>query len=110
MRALQLRVVNPQIEINGIPFSLKLDDLALYTRAQEELTALSQFGDEPQTPQTVLAALHRVTALLEETLGEGAVRAIAGDCPVSLPLAIEWLGLLAQEAAEHAMDTALQED
>ena len=110
MRALQLRVENPQIEINGIPFALKLDDLELYTRAQEELTRLTQFGEEPQTPQTMLAALRRVTALLAETLGTGAVRAIAGECPVSLPLAIEWLSLLAQEAAEHAMDIALQED
>ena len=56
MRALQWRVENPQIEINGIPFALKLEDLELYTRAQEELTRLSQFGEDPQTPQTVLAA------------------------------------------------------
>ena len=109
MRELTLRVESPEIHINGECYALHLDDLDLYTQADALLkrcAALPQAGDA----DAVLDAARAVTALLEAALGEGAIRRISGGKPVSLPLAIEWLGALAGEAAAHYTAVALQED
>jgi len=110
MRELTMRVERPQIKINGQLFDLHLTDIELYTRAQAVLEGLEQFHDAPRTPEEVLSALREVTGLLEASLGEGATRAISNGAPVSLPLAIEWLGTLAGEAAAHYVDGVLEED
>ena len=109
MRELTLRVESPEIIINGECYALHMDDLDLYTQADDLLkrcAALPQTGDGG----TVLEAARAVTALLEAALGQGAIRQISGGKPVSLPLAIEWLGALAGEAAAHYTALALQED
>lgn len=107
MRSLTLRVEDPQIVINGNPYSLRMTDWALYARAQEVLALCERLADAPATPAGVLSALGEVTTLLEQALGEGALGAISGGRPVSLPLAIEWLAALAREAAEHCANGAL---
>lgn len=110
MRELTLRVERPQIKINGQVFDLRLADIELYTRAQTLFEGLENFADLPHMPQEVLSTLQKVTDLLDESLGEGATRAISDGTPVSLPLAIEWLGALAGEAAAHYVDGVLEED
>ena len=110
MRELTLRVEDPQICINGCTFSLLLDDLELYTRAQAVFETYAQFAQTPKTPAQVLAAGAEVTAMLEQALGVGAVCAISGGKPVSLPLALEWLGEIAREAADHYADLAPDEE
>lgn len=110
MRELTLRVEHPQIRINGRAFGLRLSDMELYTRAQALFKRLEHLADTPCTGEELLSALREVTALLNETLGDGATLAISEGGPVSLPLAVEWLGALAEEAAAHYADGVLEED
>lgn len=110
MRELMLRVERPQIKINGQVFDLRLTDIELYTRAQALFERLEGFASLPRTTEEMLMTLREVTALLDEALGEGATHAISDGAPVSLPLAIEWLGALAGEAAAHYVDGVLKED
>lgn len=110
MRELTLRVEDPRIEINGQSFSLLMSDMELYAQAQALLARCAALGDGPPDPARVLAAAGEAAALLDRALGEGAVRRISGGKPVSLPLALEWLGALAGEAAEHYTELLLAED
>ena len=109
MRELTLRVENPKIKINGRVFALLLSDLELYARAQALFERYARFADTPRTAEEVLAAAAEAMALLEEALGAGAAGVIADGRPVSLALAVEWLGALAQEAAEHYADLAARD-
>jgi len=109
MRELTLRVEDPELNINGVCYALRLSDIDLYTQADallQRCAALPQTSDSAD----VLAAARDVAALLEAALGEGAIARISGGNPVNLPLAIEWLGALAGEAAAHYTALALQED
>lgn len=110
MRELTLRVETPTICINGNPYPLLLSDLELYTRAQALLAQCAGLEGGERAPQAVLAAAQAAAALLDEALGAGATRAISGGAPVSLSLALEWLGALAREAAEHYAALAVAED
>ncbi len=110
MRTLQLRVETPEICINGHMFALQLTDLELYSRAQALLECLTQLDKQPRTAEELLAATGDVAALLEAALGAGAMGIIGDGKPVNLPLAIEWLGALAQEAAQHYTDIALDDE
>ncbi len=110
MRQLTLRVEDPRIEINGQGFSLRMSDMELYARVQELLARCTELGDGLPDPARVLAAAGDAAALLDAALGEGAVARISGGRPVSLPLALEWLGALAREAAEHYTELLLAED
>jgi hypothetical protein len=110
MRELQLRVENPELTINGHVFALGLSDLELFMRAQALFQRYEHFADAPRAPGEVLAAAGDVSALLEAALGQGAIGIISGGKPVSLSLAIKWLGSVAREAAEHYAETALEED
>jgi len=110
MREIALRVEEPTVSINGQAFALRLSDVELFTRAQDVLDACARLGDVPVDAARVLAAARDVTGLLEEALGTGAAARISGGRPVSLPLAIEWLAALAQEAAAHCADEALAQD
>lgn len=110
MRSLTLRVESPQITINGRPFTLRMSDTELYTRACELFDACERFGGERGEPARALALLNDAVKLIEATLGEGAVAEISEGKPVSLTLALEWLGELAREAAEHCVSDALLEE
>jgi hypothetical protein len=110
MRELQLRVECPQICINGHRFDLLLSDLDLYTRAQALFSRCERMADAPRTATDILTAAGEATALLETALGSGAVSTISGGHSVSLTLALEWLGALAREAAEHYVDATLSDE
>jgi len=110
MREITLRVEEPRIRINGEEYPLRLSDMALHSRASALLAACAAFGTNPPEAETVLQTAQEAAALLEEALGEGAIKRISGGRPVSLPLAIEWLGELAREAAEHSVNALLAED
>jgi hypothetical protein len=109
MRELTLRVEDPNIRINGHVFTLRLTDLELFTRVQALYERYERIAAEERDAETVLAAAGEAAALLEEALGSGAVGVIAGGRPVSLALAVEWLGALAKEAAEHYAELALRD-
>lgn len=110
MRELTLRVESPRITVNGIAFDMLLSDVELYMQIHNLFTRLSVAGGETASPESVLAATREAVALVEAALGEGAVRRIAGEKPVSLPLALEWLGAMAAETAEHYVAQTLAED
>lgn len=110
MRQLTLRVEDPRIEINGQGFALLMSDMELYASAQALLDRCTALGEGAPDPARVLEAAHEAAALLDAALGEGALRRISGGRPVSLPLALEWLGALAREAAEHYTELLLAED
>ena len=110
MRQLTLRVEDAGLTINGERFTLRMTDVELFTRAQAVLDRCAALADEPVTPARVLDAARLVTGLIDEALGEGATMRVSEGRPVSLPLAVEWLAALAQEAAEHCADSLLRED
>ena len=110
MRELTLRVENAQISINGQAYGLRMSDLELFTAAQALFARLENLTASAPTAEELLSALREAVALLEQALGAGAVQSIAAGSPVSLPLAVEWLGALAEEAAAHCADALLQED
>ncbi|MCE5343841.1 MAG: hypothetical protein LLF96_09735 [Eubacteriales bacterium] len=109
MREIMLRVECPKIKINGQVFDLLLSDLDIYTRAQALFARCEHIADAPRATAEILSAAGEATTLLEAALGGGAIAAISGSRPVSLTLALEWLGMLAREAAEHYAD-ATQND
>ena len=110
MRELTLRVETPMIRINGQVFSLQLSDMELYARAQALFERCERLAAGPRSTEAVLAASRDAAALLNEALGKSAVQTISGGAPVSLALALEWLGALAHEAAEHYAELAVAED
>ena len=110
MREVTLRVEDPSIRINGQVFTLRLNDLTLYTRVQALLEKCAGLAAGATTTETVLAVAGEANAILNDALGDGAVNAISGGRPVSLPLMLEWLSLLAQEAAGYYAREALRED
>ena len=110
MRELTLRVESPRITVNGITFDMLLSDVELYIQIQNLFTRLTVAGSETATPEHVLAATREAGALVEAAHGEGAIRRIAGEKPVNLPLLLEWLGLMAAEAAEHFVAQTLAEE
>ena len=110
MRELALRVESPRITVNGSTFDLQLSDVELYTKIHHLFTRLTVAEHETSSPEHVLAATREAVALVEAALGEGATARIAGGKPVCLPLALEWLGAMAAEAAEHFVAQTLTED
>ena len=110
MQDITLRVEEPRIRINGEEYPMRLTDVALCVRAGAVLEACAAFGDVPPSPEAVLRTAQDAAAVLEDALGAGAVMRISGGRPVSLPLAVEWLGTLAHAAAEGCADALLAED
>ena len=110
MRELTLRVESPTIRINGQVYNLQLSDMELYTRAQALFERCERLAAGPRSTEAVLAASRDAVALLDDALGRGAAQAIGGGAPVSLALALDWLGALAREAAEHYAELAVAED
>ncbi|MDD3212307.1 MAG: hypothetical protein PHY64_01465 [Eubacteriales bacterium] len=110
MRELHLRAEHPKIRLNGRVFSLLLSDLDLYLRARALFAEYERIAREPKVEEALLAAAQQTTALLETALGPDAVPYLSGGHPVGLPLAMEWLGELAREAAEHYTELALSDE
>jgi hypothetical protein len=110
MREVTLRVEDPSIRINGQVFTLRLNDLTLYTRVQALLEKCAGLAAGATTAETALAVAGEANAILNDALGDGAGNSISGGRPVSLSLMLEWLSLLAQEAAGHYAREALRED
>jgi len=110
MRELTLRVEDPSIRINGQVFTLRLNDLTLYTRVRTLLEKCAGLAADATTAETALAVADEANAILNDALGDGAVNSISEGRPVSLSLMLEWLSLLAQEAAGHYAREALRED
>ena len=110
MREVTLRVEDPSIRINGQVYTLRLNDLTLYTRVRTLLEKCAGLAAGATTAEAALAVAGEANAILTDALGEGAVSAISGGRPVSLSLMLEWLSLLAQEAAGHYAREALRED
>ncbi|NLI21753.1 MAG: hypothetical protein GX418_09425 [Clostridiales bacterium] len=110
MRELTLRVDCPRLSINGEPYDLRLTELELYTRAQALFARCARFGETAAQAGELLAAARDAAGLLDETLGEGAAARISGGRPVSLTLALEWLGVLAEEAAVRFASRAAEDD
>ena len=109
MRALTLRVERPQITINGQAYNLRLSDMEIYTRTQALLERFARLADTPLTADTALAATREAVQLFEEILGAGTAKQISEGSPISLTLAVEWLGTIATEAAAHYVDTVLED-
>lgn len=110
MREVTLRVENPAIRINGQVYALRMNDLVLYTRVQALMEHCAGLAAGAVTTDMALAVFSEANAIFTDALGDGAVSAISGGRPVSLPLMLEWLSLLAQEAAGHYAQEALRED
>lgn len=110
MREVTLRVEDPAIRINGQVYALRMNDLTLYTRVQALMEQCAGLAAGAVTADTALTVFSEANAILTDALGDGAVSAISGGRPVSLPLMLEWLSLLAQEAAGHYAQEALRED
>ena len=110
MREVTLRVEDPAIRINGQVYALRINDLTLYTRVQALMEQCAGLAAGAVTADTALAVFGEANAIFTDALGDGAVSAISGGRPVSLPLMLEWLSLLAQEAAGYYAREALRED
>ena len=109
MRELQLRLEEPEIQINGRAFALQLSDLELFTRVTQLFERMKALEAGEHTPAEILALAREASALLDAALGENAAPKISGGRPVSLPLLTEWLATLAQNAAEQCVAEALSD-
>jgi len=110
VRTLTLRVEKPQITINGQVYDLRLSDMELYTRAQTLFERFARLAETPMTAEAALSATREAVQLVDEALGAGAAKQISDGHPIRFPLAVEWLSLLAAEAAAHYVDTVLEEE
>ena len=110
MRELTLREETPQITINGKKIHMRLSDVELYLRAQALFAKWAERTQMPLTAEEIGESARETFGLLDQALGAEAARQVSGGKPVSLALAMEWLGLLAEECAAHYTELALEEE
>ena len=84
---------DPRIEIDGMVFDLRKSDAEILDdalRLEQKYAGLSE--DTP--PGDVLAGVREVTGLIDEILGEGAVRKLSQGKPVSISLSLMWAKMI----------------
>ncbi len=91
----------PTLNINGKTFEVQVNDVAIMDMAGEVKEKYSRLSKGKHPPGEVLSAAREVAECIDKILGDGAVAAISQGKPVSVALAMEWLGAISTAAIEE---------
>lgn len=82
----------PKISIGGMEFEQKMSDGDVYAVGRATVAACLRL--DTMDERAVLDMLHILCAFVDDALGEGAVKKIVGDKPVTLPMALKILNTI----------------
>lgn len=85
----------PQIKIDGEVFEVRRSDGEIYHTGRRALARCLTL--DTRNEEMILNALHEICGVIDWALGEGAVKRIVGDTPVSLAKALKILNAVLSE-------------
>ncbi len=88
----------PSLEVNGQAFELQMSDADIFDRALKIGAKYARIN-EKTPPAQVLKAVRECAGVVDEMLGEGAMRKISGGKPVRMADALRVMTLIAEAAA-----------
>ncbi|MCL2096679.1 MAG: hypothetical protein FWH10_07225 [Oscillospiraceae bacterium] len=107
--ALELEIPqNIEIEINGNIFGVLKSDIDILNRSAE--LELKYAGLKKEDLQSVRDAVNEIVMLIDEILGDGAVKKISGGRPVNIRLAVAWLTEICKAITESGNDEYIAEN
>lgn len=108
MRELSLTVNNPKLKINGVVFSVRMNDAEIMHMASEVRERCKNIA--PEDTKNVLETARYLADCIDQVLGEGAVKTISNGAPVSVRRMVEWFGLIVDNALGAHFDKLVEEN
>lgn len=99
MRKIENREGWQRVMIAGSIFELRLSDGEVYRMGRETLKKCAVL--DTSDPNAVLDALYAVCGAIDYMLGEGSVKKIVGDAPVSLPAALRIMNSIVKACSDR---------
>lgn len=99
MKKLTEQTCAPKISVGGMEFEMKISDGEAYAAGRAALAECLKLAGKEEG--AVREALERLCGFVDGALGEGAMRKIAGDGPVSLPMALKILNAIIRTCADR---------